>query len=68
MVQDQEGDKGDAFLVNWCIDDDTNDERAVSARVAPMIEEDEEEEDDVLGPVCQWRSCSCAARVSRRVV
>ena len=23
-----------------------------------MIEEDEEEDDDVLGPVCQWRSCS----------
>ena len=22
LVQDQEGDKGDAFLVNWCIDDD----------------------------------------------
>ena len=63
-----EGDKGDAFLVNWCIDDDTNDERAVSARVAPLVEDEEEEEDDVLGPVCQWRSCSCAARSSRRVV
>jgi hypothetical protein len=67
LVQDQEGDKGDAFLVNWCIDDDNEEQRASSSRVAPMIEEDEEE-DDVLGPVCQWRSCSCAARSSRRVV
>ena len=62
LVPDAAGAKGDAFLVSWTVEDEEPG-RAASARVAPMVEE--EENDDILGPVCQWRSCSCAAKMRR---
>ena len=62
LVPDAAGAKGDAFLVSWTVEDEEPG-RAASARVAPMVEE--EENDDILGPVCRWRSCSCAAKMRR---
>ena len=50
LVPDAEGAKGDAFLVSWTVEDEEPG-KAASARVAPIVEE--EENDDILGPVCQ---------------